>query len=61
MVAGAPTAEAQGEGDRELLRRCLPLLLKELPPTRVAAVAARLTGVPRDEIYAQLRADAPHQ
>ena len=60
LVAGAPPAAAAPSGDRELLRRCLPLLLKELPPTRAAAIAARLTGVPRDEIYAQLHADAPN-
>lgn len=59
VVAGAPAAASAGAGDHELLRRCLPLLLKELPPTRVAALASRLTGVPRDEIYAQLRTDAP--
>jgi 16S rRNA (cytidine1402-2'-O)-methyltransferase len=62
IVAGAPAVVTAGDGDRELLRRCLPLLLKELPPTRVAALAARLTGVPRDEIYAQLHGGAPpHQ
>lgn len=49
LVEGiAPRQEA---GDRDLLRRALPLLLKELPPARAASVAAKLSGVARDEVY----------
>lgn len=50
VVAGA--AEAQG-GDAQLLARALPLLLKDLPPARAAAIAAQLSGVPRARAYEQ--------
>jgi 16S rRNA (cytidine1402-2'-O)-methyltransferase len=47
-------AEAQDdEGDMELMRRALPLLLKELPPARAAGVAAKLSGVPRETAYSE--------
>jgi 16S rRNA (cytidine1402-2'-O)-methyltransferase len=39
-------------GDMELLTRALPLLLAEMPPARAASIAAKLSGVPRDEAYA---------
>jgi 16S rRNA (cytidine1402-2'-O)-methyltransferase len=48
VVAGAVAA---AEGDALLLARALPLLLKDLPPARAAAVAAQLTGVPRAQAY----------
>jgi 16S rRNA (cytidine1402-2'-O)-methyltransferase len=38
--------------DPELLRRTVALLVKELPPSRAAAVAAQLTGATRSEAYA---------
>lgn len=47
VVAGAPETEA-GNAD---LDRVLDSLLAELPPTRAAAIAARLTGVPRRDAY----------
>ena len=50
VVAGATTAIA---GDAMLLARALPLLLKVLPPARAAAIAARLSGVPRPRAYEQ--------
>lgn len=50
LVGGAAPADA-GDGDRALLARLLPLLTAELPPARAAAIAARLTGVARDEVY----------
>ena len=50
VVAGAPTA---AQGDAQLLARALPLLLKDLPPARAAAIAAQLSGVPRTQAYEQ--------
>jgi 16S rRNA (cytidine1402-2'-O)-methyltransferase len=50
VVAGAPAAAA---GDLALLARALPLLLKSLPPARAAAIAAQLSGVPRQRVYEQ--------
>lgn len=50
VVHGA--APAPSEINRELLRRAVDLLVKELPPGRAAAVAAQLTGAPRSEAYA---------
>jgi 16S rRNA (cytidine1402-2'-O)-methyltransferase len=41
------------DGDAQLLARVLPLLLKDLPPARAAAIAAQLSGVPRAEAYRQ--------
>jgi 16S rRNA (cytidine1402-2'-O)-methyltransferase len=52
VVAGAP---AESEGDAQLLARALPLLLRDLPPARAAAIAAQLTGVPRPLAYEQAR------
>ena len=50
VIAGAPTS---AEGDLTLLARALPLLLKDLPPARAAAIAAQISGVPRRDAYAQ--------
>jgi 16S rRNA (cytidine1402-2'-O)-methyltransferase len=50
VVAGA---EAVVGGDTQLLSRALPLLLKDLPPARAAAIAAQLSGVPRASAYEQ--------
>jgi len=47
VVAGAPETET-GNAD---LDRVLEVLLAELPPTRAAAIAARLTGIPRRNAY----------
>lgn len=52
VIAGAPLAVA---GDVALLARALPLLLKDLPPARAAAIAAQLSGVPRRVAYEQAR------
>ena len=56
VVHGAPAAAA-GVDEREL-RRTIEVLAKELPPGRVAAVAAQLTGVPRAAAYALARRSA---
>jgi 16S rRNA (cytidine1402-2'-O)-methyltransferase len=50
VVAGAA---AVPEGDPQLLARALPLLLKDLPPARAAAIAAQLSGVAREHAYRQ--------
>lgn len=53
VLAGAPPAE---EGDLALARKLLPLLAKELPPGKAAAIAARVSGVPRRALYDALPA-----
>jgi 16S rRNA (cytidine1402-2'-O)-methyltransferase len=50
VVEGA--AETAAGVDRQLLRRAVDLLSKELPPGRAAAIAAQLTGATRNEAYA---------
>jgi len=50
VVEGA--AESTSGVDRQLLRRAVDLLSKELPPGRAAAIAAQLTGATRNEAYA---------
>jgi 16S rRNA (cytidine1402-2'-O)-methyltransferase len=50
VIAGAAAAPG---GDAQLLARALPLLLKDLPPARAAAIAAQLSGVPRARAYEQ--------
>jgi 16S rRNA (cytidine1402-2'-O)-methyltransferase len=50
IVEGAAGA---AQGDAKLLAQALPLLLKDLPPARAAAIAAQLSGVPRAEAYRQ--------
>jgi hypothetical protein len=50
VVAGAPPWE---QGDAQLLSRALPLLLKDLTPSRAAAIGAQLAGVPRAQAYEQ--------
>ncbi|WP_370520665.1 16S rRNA (cytidine(1402)-2'-O)-methyltransferase [Thioalkalivibrio sp. XN279] len=50
LVAGRADAQA-GDGDRALLQQLLPALLEELPPSRAVKLAARLSGVPRREVY----------
>jgi 16S rRNA (cytidine1402-2'-O)-methyltransferase len=50
VVHGAPPTTTTV--DPELLRRTVELLVKELPPSRAAAIAAQLTGATRSEAYA---------
>ena len=56
VIAGNSGAE---EGDAALLARLLPLLLKDLPPARAAAIAAQISGVPRRVAYEQARQLSP--
>ncbi|MDZ7827975.1 MAG: 16S rRNA (cytidine(1402)-2'-O)-methyltransferase [Halofilum sp. (in: g-proteobacteria)] len=49
VVAGAPESDSANAD----LDQVLEALLAELPPARAAAVAARLTGIPRREAYAR--------
>jgi 16S rRNA (cytidine1402-2'-O)-methyltransferase len=56
VVEGA--AESETSVDRQLLRRAVDLLSKELPPGRAAAIAAQLTGATRNEAYALATRDA---
>ena len=56
VVRGAPPSAAGV--DEQLLRRAVDLLAKELPPGRVAAVAAQLTGATRAAAYALARRGA---
>lgn len=51
LVIGGAAAAAGG--DPQLLARALPLLLKDLPPARAAAIASQLSGVPRARAYEQ--------
>ena len=50
LVAGRGDVPA-GEGDHALLHQLLPALLEELPPSRAVKLAAKLSGVPRREVY----------
>ncbi len=50
VIHGAPPTTSSV--DPQLLRRAVDLLSKELPPGRVAAIAAQLTGATRNEAYA---------
>ena len=52
VIAGAA---GEGGGDAALLARALPLLLRDLPPARAAAIAAQLSGVPRPLAYEHAR------
>ncbi|MBV8853756.1 MAG: 16S rRNA (cytidine(1402)-2'-O)-methyltransferase, partial [Sinobacteraceae bacterium] len=54
VVQGAPSSG--GQGDQQLLHRAVSLLLDEMPPGRVAALAAQLSGASREEAYALVQA-----
>ena len=51
LLVGGGAEPAAGAGDHALLGRLLPALLEELPPSRAVKLAARLSGVPRREVY----------
>jgi 16S rRNA (cytidine1402-2'-O)-methyltransferase len=48
VIGGAPVAAEEGA---LLAARLLPLLLRELPPARAAAIVAQVTGLRKREIY----------
>ena len=50
VVQGAP--ESDDKVDTQLLERTIALLIRELPPSRAAAIAAQLTGARRNDAYA---------
>ena len=53
VIEGAE--ESTDGGDEPLARRLLEALREELPPARVAALVAQLSGVPRAKLYAALQ------
>ncbi len=57
IVSGAPGAEAERALDVEA-ERVLALVAAELPPAKAAKLAAAITGVPRDVLYAHALARA---
>jgi 16S rRNA (cytidine1402-2'-O)-methyltransferase len=58
IIAGAPAAEGGADGEaaagelRVRLERTLRVLLRELAPSKAAALAAQLTGARRSDAYA---------
>ena len=58
IVRGAAAAAGAAGVDEPLLRRTVAVLSKELPPARVAALAAQLTGATRAAAYALARRTA---
>lgn len=50
---------APADADLTAAQRVLDLLLAELPPARAAAIAAKITGVPRATLYALAAARHP--
>ena len=50
VVQGAPVTS--GKVDSHLLQRTVSLLVRELPPSRAAALAAQLVGAKRSDAYA---------
>ena len=58
IVHGAAAPTVAAGVDEPLLRRIVEVLSRELPPGRVAAVAAQLTGATRAAAYALARCNA---
>ena len=52
LVVDAPVADASAQAISSATSGLLSALLDELPPARAARVAAKLTHVPRDALYA---------
>lgn len=53
LVDAAPSAPAGGAADIDpTVTRWLTALLEEMPPTRAAAIAAKVSGQPRQALYA---------
>jgi len=51
VVQGAPAVAANTSVDMALLQRTVEVLVKELPPSKAAALAAKITGASRNEAY----------
>lgn len=61
IVSGAPRGQGRGGAQAVLdaqSERVLALLASELPPAKAAKLAAAITGVPRDVLYAHALAKA---
>lgn len=58
VIGAAPAGTADEDDRRRQLAPILKLLLAELSPSRAAAVAAKLTGLPRKLCYEQALAQA---
>jgi 16S rRNA (cytidine1402-2'-O)-methyltransferase len=64
LIVDAAPAQARAEAISTEASALLEALLTELPPSRAARVAAKLTGLPRDLLYAHaltLKPESPAQ
>lgn len=59
LIVDAAAADARAEQSPADVHALLEALLAELPPSRAARVAAKITGLPRDVLYAQALAMKP--
>jgi 16S rRNA (cytidine1402-2'-O)-methyltransferase len=50
LVEGAPE---QGDEERQLLNKLLPVLVDELPVKQAAKIASKLTGLHKNDLYRQ--------
>jgi 16S rRNA (cytidine1402-2'-O)-methyltransferase len=61
LIVDAPPAQARGETISTEAHTLLDALLAELPPSRAARVAAKITGLPRDVLYAHALTMKPEE
>jgi len=59
LIVDAEAADARAKPLAADVHALLDALLAELPPSRAARVAARISGLPRDVLYAQALAMKP--
>jgi 16S rRNA (cytidine1402-2'-O)-methyltransferase len=57
VLALAPAPELATSPQAQEAKRWLDALAKELPPARAAKIVAKMTGVPREELYRSLAVD----
>jgi 16S rRNA (cytidine1402-2'-O)-methyltransferase len=57
VIALCPAPELETTPQVSEAKRWLDALAKELPPARAAKIVAKMTGVPRDELYRSLAGD----